>query len=591
MCAIREDHFRVAIIGGGPRGLAALESLCSALTDSALAARMQVILFEASTYRGSGPNYAPDQFSGSLLNLPERELDIPPRADMRIARQVVAGFPSYKKWADADHAEGGNQRVDRYPARARLGHYLQSRFNSMALPLESAGWLTIVESEVLQVRWDATVECHVIEHAAGAVARVDEVVLAIGHQPTAPGKDMRAWMQHADQHPDCRLVTEPYPLESHMRDESIAPGCTVALRGFGLSMIDVVKGLTEGRGGRFVVADDDRRTMIYEPSGREPGRIAPFSLDGLPMAPKPLNRHLDDCFRPGSLQEQFFEKQCSILAEHGEGKRACRQLINLISHIQVAVFLRVRPDVVDHYSPSRLFDIAVSWLRDEDYRHELIVDRDLPAEHGMQLFIDMACGLEPPGFDYCLGQVWRHLQKIMFRAFSHSSLSVEAISDLVELHERMKRYTYGPPVDNAQCLLALLRSRHLTFAFVDDPETRLVEEGWELVKGADRMLATVMIDTVLSSPILSKVGTPLIRQLLDEARLIPLSESLGASTREGSVAVQGEALSASPPVALLGRLATGSILGADSITESFGHEQREWAGQLIKRVLESRCPD
>lgn len=588
MSTPRDSCTRMAFVGGGPRGLSALEFLYSALALEGPSLVVHSIVFEQGAHPGSGPNYAPDQFSGSLLNLPEREVDIPARDEISLDEKVIAGFPSYKEWAGvADSADEG-RRVDIYPPRARLGQYLQSRFNSMAVPLEQSGRLTIVESEVLQIRQDGVGGGYRIVHAGGVIEAIDEIVLAVGHQPTEPDEIMQAWTQHANQNDACSLIMAPYPLEDFIHDTSRVNGATIALRGFGLSMIDVVKGLTGGRGGEFRVMDERLRTMEYKPSNLEPAKIIPFSLDGLPMAAKPLTRSLDERFIPTAQIQAHFRQTCTELARYGEGEKAYSQLLQLVSDILGTVYLEVCPSVATSYSRSRLSELANSWLNDDQFRHECIVDRDLPTAQAMTMFADMACGIEPPSLDYCLGQVWRHLQKIMFHSFSHSSVGLEFVQDLIALHERLKRYAYGPPVDNIRSLLALIDAGILSLMIVDDPDIRMSPDGWHFSEGRNRIVASMLIDTVLASPDIQAVSTPLVQQLLDEDYLIALGDGLGASTQMGAVADRLDNPEGPLSLALLGRLAKGSIIGVDSINESFGVEQREWAVRLVKRLSKTK---
>ncbi len=77
------------------------------------------------------------------------------------------------------------------------------------------------------------------------------------------------------------IIPDPYPLPDRLA--AVAPGQTVAIGGFGLSAMDVMSGLTVGRGGRFSECDSQLR---YEPSGREP-RLALYSRSGVPCRARP----------------------------------------------------------------------------------------------------------------------------------------------------------------------------------------------------------------------------------------------------------------------------------------------------------------
>lgn len=588
-----EGPFRVAIIGGGPRGLAALEFLYRALAAQNSPPIVHCVLFDASGFPGSGPNYAPDQYAGSWLNLPEREVSLSSRPELVFAEGSVKSFDSYREWSkgEGSSCESSSVRssedasVDRFPPRALLGEYLGARFDSIASSLEEMGWLSFIPSEVQRVQLSRSQRGYRIVHADGVIEAVDEVVLTIGHQTTSQDKTMRLWEEFADSHDNCTLISSPYPLEHFMSDERLGHGCTVALRGLGLSMIDVVKSLSEGRGGQFTIIDEPRRGMRYIPSGREPEKIIPFSLDGLPMAAKPLNKEQDDRYAPDAQQKAFFVQECDACSFMGRGREGYRRLLLAISRVQAGVYARLDSAQNNKLTVVQLTDISLEWLQDEDYRHALIVDRTLPTAQAMRLFADMACDLEPASFDYCFGQVWRHLQKTLFRSLSHSNLSLESMNGIVQLHERMKRYAYGPPVDNVQRLLALLDAGLLCLLVVDDPDIETSQEGWRFMAQGHQLTASVLIDTVLASPVISDVDTPLVRQLLADGYLNPLDDNLGAATTVGSLAVACNRPGTLPAIAVLGRLAKGSILGADSISESFGREQEEWAEHLVRRLM------
>ena len=88
----------VAIIGGGPRGLAALEYLYEELLNSTLLITVKTVLFEPTQFAGSGPVYAPDQSVGNWLNIPERLVSIESRPDLPCESGEIRGFPSYQDW-------------------------------------------------------------------------------------------------------------------------------------------------------------------------------------------------------------------------------------------------------------------------------------------------------------------------------------------------------------------------------------------------------------------------------------------------------------------------------------------------------------
>ena len=77
-----ESERIVAIIGGGPRGLSALESLYAAHAKKESKQRLKTLLFEKSDQLGNGPVYDLNQPDTNWLNVSERGLSIPERREI-----------------------------------------------------------------------------------------------------------------------------------------------------------------------------------------------------------------------------------------------------------------------------------------------------------------------------------------------------------------------------------------------------------------------------------------------------------------------------------------------------------------------------
>ncbi len=134
-----ETIYTIAVIGGGPRGLAALEYLYQNLAERSLPFAVETVLFEPGPFPGSGPVYAPDQSPGNWLNIPERLVDIKARAELSCKPGVIPGFPSYQDWAERDRGSDSQTTIDPYPQRAMVGKYLTARFNTLADALMKHG--------------------------------------------------------------------------------------------------------------------------------------------------------------------------------------------------------------------------------------------------------------------------------------------------------------------------------------------------------------------------------------------------------------------------------------------------------------------
>lgn len=371
--------YTIAVIGGGPRGLAALEYLHECLALHSLPFKVNTVLFEPDSCPGAGPVYDPDQSPGNWLNIPERLVDMKSRADLSCGHGVIPGFPSYQDWAEREGASGNRTSVDLYPPRALLGKYLAARFNTLADRLVEQERLTIMSTEVESLAFHKSRVT--INGADGTSIEADEVVLTIGHQPVEPDESMVRWRTYTEERPQLTLLSDPYPTSGIIESTAIHSQSTVAIRGFGLAMIDVVKGLTEARGGKFIVSDEQTRSMTYTRSGHEPFKMVPFSLDGLPLVPKPVNASVDQRFEPDRPQQRKFEEQCHrIAAAQGDITDPLHALIDGVSSVQASQFLALGNFARAHsLSYEQLRSIARNWLADAEYQHDLIVSTELPA--------------------------------------------------------------------------------------------------------------------------------------------------------------------------------------------------------------------
>ncbi|MGS0527007.1 hypothetical protein ACU8V7_19555 [Zobellia nedashkovskayae] len=326
---------------------------------------------------------------------------------------------------------------------------------------------------------------------------------------------MTGWKNRVNEIDGSVLFTQPYPVSRIVKSSGLIKGSKVAIRGFGLAMIDVARALTEGNGGRFEILNENTREMKYVPSGREPRSIVPFSLNGLPMSPKPLNRKIDELYVSDTTQLEVYELALKKSLEKADKLVSTNFLISAIAPIIAEIFIAIGDGTRPHdLSKSELVEIIRSWLVDAEYEHKLIVSKKLPASKSLKLFVQMATESAPVSLDYCIGHVWRHIQPTMYRLLSFAPISDELVGDIVLLDERLKRYSYGPPVDSLQQLLALIESGNINMDFIADPQIEMNENGWHFNLNGSTVDIDVMVNSVLDAPQILNVVSPLPSRLL-----------------------------------------------------------------------------
>ncbi|GAB3940175.1 FAD/NAD(P)-binding protein [Corynebacterium tapiri] len=214
----------IAVVGGGPRGLWAVEELAVMARERLLP--MHITVFDPQDL-GTGAAYDPSQPDHRLVNVRSQTI-----------QTAMGTFDDYRR-------KHGLDVTDEFPPRALVGRFLQ----------DSWDWLL----RFLPEHVTFTHERHKVEDL-GELENCDEVLLVTGHEPQRT--------------PDGMI--EAYSSEL----DSIQPEHTVAVRGAALTFIDTAFALTVGRGGQW-----DGST--YTPSGREPRSIIPYSRSGRLIQVKP----------------------------------------------------------------------------------------------------------------------------------------------------------------------------------------------------------------------------------------------------------------------------------------------------------------
>ena len=558
----------IGIIGAGPRGLSALESLVKAFVDRKITSGFRIVMFDDTPHWGAGPNHAPDILDSNRINLSEREITIERRKPIKIQGGQIDGFPAYDVWAGLKQEPTD---IDTYPPRAKLGRYLHDRLISIARPLQEAGVLSCYSERVTGISFSGV---DVVLQSEETILKCNEAVLCPGHLPVEADEQLAGWIDW-EKPQGVQLQKDSYPIRSYI-ERVLQNHNQIGIRGFGLTFLDIITAAGNEIGKFRIHQENNRLHVTFKCETNTPPVFYPFSTDGLPPIPKPLSEEVYNSFR---LEKQSFEKFKKTLCEgmKADPEKFYEIFIYEMALLASGVFIRLTPDVAKR----EVEDILVNFLHEESYDFTLFADHSQPVAGLIGDYCAMACGDIPASLDYVLGQVWRHCRTLLYELFWHPPLPDDVLHDVIKLDERMKRYSYGPPVISLLELMALNRTGVVSFKMIDNPNIETSAKGWSLDLNGDQVTVSCMIDSVLSPPDISNTSTPLIRDFLNKLYVRPFF-SMGAITNE-------EALLPDCPsrVALLGRLAKGRVFGTDSIRECFSREVDVWAEGVVKRSFSS----
>ncbi len=560
----------LGIIGCGPRGLAALECLFAEIAFYE-PIEIKVHIFDPEDELGAGQVWQTAQSDANWINITLRGLSgIKGREAIKLHDFTIPFFPKFTSWLEDHDGQINTSEKDIFLLRSTMGKYLNQRFSSIAEVLLEQDILTINKTKIAKLQTtDANIIAVDVEENT---YDLDECLLSVGHQQTELDDQPQSWVDQIEG-TDLSLFTTPY--DSEISNLSLGSS-SVAVRGLGLSTIDVIRKLVLIGKGKFSRSNKDSK-LVFHSSDSCPDKIVPFSLDGLIAAPKPINMIVDRHFEPSSTELSSFEESLVSILENPNELTSYKFLISTFTESFVDKF-------ADNFNikSDQLQNLVKSWLENPSTKDDIILDTDLDLIEYMRALSQMAMGEKKATLDYTIGQYWRWLQPSMYQIISHCGLSDKIMNEVITIDEQTKRYSYGPPVESTLQLIAMAENGIVDLSMVTDPDIDLDGKGWKLSKGNNHVLCNVMINSVLSSPTVNIIEDGPIRSLIDNKDLDIVSSDLGISTRKDGIVLFNK--ETKKRIGVLGRNAKGSVLGVDAILECFGPRIKDWAFGVCCRI-------
>lgn len=401
----------IAIVGCGPKGLYALDSLCEAARRSPKH-RFTVHIFEPSAHPGAGPIYDPRQPEVLLMNFP---------AGLINAWTGGRG-PSFLEWTakSPKPVDAGD-----YVPRAHVGRYL---FWSVERVVAQS------PSNVRLIRHKTPVEAVNRNgdqwHISPENITVDHVLITTGHQDG---------FRHGEA--DTRNhIPSPFPIDRRLSKTAVLSNSTVRCKGFALTFIDTMLALTEGRGGVFTLSATGYN---YTPSGKEPRSIAPFSRSGRPMRAK-----VEAALFTQPKDDAFWDERRAELSHilHTPG-------VTFTHHIWPA-FLSFSDQVLGNPS-----GISADFFT---HRTKTTFTPD-EIRQDLRIGYDIAMGRRAQDSAWPLAEVWRRCYPQLINWISHREIAPDDALHFRQIAAEMERLAFGPPAQNIGKLITLEQSGIVSF--------------------------------------------------------------------------------------------------------------------------------
>ncbi|NKQ57717.1 FAD/NAD(P)-binding protein [Amycolatopsis sp. K13G38] len=312
-----DTDLAIAIVGGGPRCLGILDSLCA--NAAALppgTGKVVVHVFDPYPV-GGGRVWRRDQPSLLWMNVPASGVTVFADETCVLGGKLRTG-PTLAEWiaehratlvADPELAEEAAAATgDTFVSRGLQSEYLRWAFEHIVATAPDRIVIVPHQDTVTDIV-DGPVQQ--IRTASGRSIPADKVVLAQGHLDDELSSREESFRDFAAAH---GLVYVPPAYTADCDADEVPAGENVIVSGLGLAFIDWMVLLGESRGGSFVTDSEGR--LRYRPSGKEPILYA-GSRRGVPYHPK-LTHPLRG---PRPPLPHFFDV-AAVLDRHPDPRRA-----------------------------------------------------------------------------------------------------------------------------------------------------------------------------------------------------------------------------------------------------------------------------
>lgn len=576
---MKNTAFKIAIIGLGPKGMYGFERLLAELKASPCLTKVDIFLFNRTRFMGSGDVYRSDQPKYLLMNFPNKHIqmwteDFPPSVKDECLSFLE--FLSEKQYEN--RADLGNS----YAPRCCVGQYLEYGFAKLIENLPENVKVYQLISEVYSVeKNEKRYSIHFSQR--GKMFRLDNfqsILISTGHQ-------CYKWNSNPAKIPFI------YPVEEKLKP--IKKNQTVAIKGMGLTFIDAVLALTEGKGGSFNETTSGQ--LIYIASGTEPKCIYPFSKSGWPMFPKydfENEQHLYVESLVRLKQKQLsFEKD--ILPPLIQDMEFAYYKILFSSENEELKFACNHQDIKDQieafhqkYSGHKAFSIKNLFEPDfnsEKSMHQNIINMlsDITNEKKIKITDKAKLGA---------AAIWRKISPIFNKIYSFNGLDADSHETFDQYYfGKLNRIAYGPPPSNLQKVLAIANAGIIDFRFAKNPEIIKHGKAYRLQNEASMADCDLLIDARIPKNDTNQELSGLYRNLCKNHLARPyVNKSTTSHYELGTIEInrKGQLINAqgNPEcINLYGTPTEGVVHDNDTLSRTRNNFGSPWARETIQQLI------
>lgn len=603
---------RVAIIGGGPKGIYGFERLTAWLKINPPMERTEIHIFNRSDSFGAGENYRVEQPTYLLMNNPVGEINM---WGEKLPLPVVPQAFSFLEWIL--HTAGMNISYNDYASRAMAGRYLSHGFNliNSNLPENVVG--KYIVGEVVDIYKNSgkyslslEVEGAGINHFQEGL--FDHVLLATGHPKRRETTESLNIQLFVDEHEKTGYIPFVYPADKVFAQ--VTPDCSVGIKGMGLTFVDAVLALTEGKGGRFERVEETEE-LVYIPSGEEPKVIYPFSRSGLPMIPRrstPRENNQLIFFTNSTLQRINFGKKLNfkqqiwpllrqemIYAYYDIAIKNTGEPGGLSDCDEIEDVERYVAEYHEKNSSKTHFDVEqfLDPLLETEVHQGKTYNQCIEALYSVYLQEARKGELRSPLA--AVTAVWRKASSLFCEIYSFGGLTPESQRYFdCSIRGKLNRVTFGPPVKSAEKLYALMKFGIVNFDAAKNPILVLDKRNGQFIlqsrPNGNRFPVQYLVDARIPKVTLADDSGPLFRNLLNRGLISIYENSYGKeSYQPGAVNITSQGFvidkngSINQKITVTGTPTEGITFDNDTLSRERNNFVDHWAEFISKEYAKS----
>jgi len=456
------SKYKVGIIGFGPKGFYGFERLIAYLNEAKVSKTVQIHIFNNTSFLASGDVYRSDQPEYLIMNYANRNIN---SWVIKEPFSSATETPDFVTWL----MDNGYNAVasGTYAPRALVGDYLVDcyQFVLEQLPM-NIEVVTHIGTVTNMIKEDDNYQVFYSDKTSGKQKAVtcNKVLFTTGHHSFKTQKNQSDISGNK--------IDFIYPTNEKLKH--IYSPSQVAIKGFGLTAIDAILALTEGRGGNF--KKNDIGDLKYISSGEEPQKIYPFSRTGLPMIPRNGSATAD-------TDLYFLTEEVIANLKQNRPINFHSRLLPLIKKEFYFSFYTV---LFKNYGHQFYFDTDFSVMEKqvkyfhEDYpdapvfnwetivnpfKEKSILSTDEIQDYIQYLIDEVKNGEEKSPLMSAVA-TWRKISPVFNELYSFGGLDAVSHREFdTHYFGLFNRISYGPPVKNMKKVLALSKAGVLDFTY------------------------------------------------------------------------------------------------------------------------------